>query len=164
MTPPPASTRYVIAGGGRTSSSTSSLLAYDNNTTTSWYTTTSGIPRAAYVYFDLGAVKSVSKVQWYFARTGPADSFRIQVSSDKSSWTTISTRSNGKGAAWESFAWKGQARYVRFYFDNPNKDTVLGYLGEVRIYFLSIAPACLQPSRSAGWTVRPGVVVPGWRL
>jgi uncharacterized protein YkwD len=123
-----------ITGGGRTSSSTASTLAYDGSTSTAWYTTASGTPTAAYVYFDLGVSKSIAQLKWLFSKSGYSDSYKIQISSDKSTWTTISTRSNGKGGSWQTLAVGKKARYVRFYFSNPNKDKVLGYLGEVKFY------------------------------
>ena len=35
---------------------------------------------------------------------------------------------------WRSVQWHGQARYVRFSFSNPNRDPVIGYLAEVRVF------------------------------
>lgn len=130
----PGGTTLLFAGGGRTRSSTSSMLAYDGTTDTTWNTTSTAIPRAAYVYFDLGVVKPISKVAWVFSKNGGADSYKVQVSTDKVNWTTITNRKGAYVGQWRSKSWTGKARYVRFYFENPNKDLVLGYLGEVRVY------------------------------
>lgn len=121
-----------IAGGGRTSSSTPSTRAYDGKTSTSWYTQTSSAPRAAYVYFDLGSVKSISKIQWLFAKNGYADSYEIQISTDKKTWKTLTKRTSTKAGTWQTLTKKVSARYVRIYFKNPNKDKTLGYLAEVK--------------------------------
>jgi uncharacterized protein YkwD len=129
----PRGTQLVITGGGRTSSSTASTLAYDGDTTTSWYTTKGGL-KAGYVYFDLGVTKSVRKIDWIFARAGAADSYEIQVSTDKQNWTKVSSKANTKAGVWQTLKLSKQARYVRFYFKNPNGDAVLGYLAEVKIF------------------------------
>jgi uncharacterized protein YkwD len=129
-----AGTVLSIAGGGRTSSSTKSTDAYDNNTKTSWYTTSSSTLKAAYVYFDLGAVKNVGQIQWLFSKNGAADSFQIQISSDKKTWTKLTTRTTAKAGTWQTLKVNNKkARYVRFYFENPNKEKVMGYLCEVKI-------------------------------
>jgi len=128
----PTSVTYGFTGGGRTTGSTSSALACDGDKTTAWQTTTSSAPSSAYVWFDLGATKSVGKIQWLFAKTGSADQFKIQVSTDKSTWTTIATKGNATAGTWQSLAWSGKTRYIRFVFSNPNKDKVLGYLAEVK--------------------------------
>jgi hypothetical protein len=123
-----------IVGSTRTSSSLSSTYAYDAKPATDWHTMGSTRPKYAYVYFDLGATKTIGAIQWMFARTGAADSWRIQVSPNKTSWTTIATKGNASSAGtWQSLIWTGSARYVRFYFNNPNNDSVLGYLSEVQI-------------------------------
>lgn len=126
--------QLTITGGGRTSNSANSQLAYDGKTGTFWYTTGSGTPSSAYIYLDLGAAKSIGKIEWLFSKSGSADSYKIQVSNDKTNWTTISNQSNGKSGSWYSKSVGKQARYVRFYFNNPNKDKALGFLAEVKIY------------------------------
>jgi uncharacterized protein YkwD len=127
------SATYTIAGSGRTSNSNSSVAAYDNDLDTSWQSTNDS-PPVAYVYFDLGSSTKISKVNWYFSRNGSADSYQIQISSDKSTWTTVATRRSSSAGAWQSVSIGRNARYVRFYFKNPNRDATLGYLAEVKIY------------------------------
>jgi uncharacterized protein YkwD len=130
----PRGTKLWITGGGRTSNSTSSTYIYDGKTSTSWYTTNSGIPKAAYVYVDLGVTKSISTIKWLFSRGGYADSFEIQISNDKQTWTRVARRSGARAGAWQVLTLTKQARYIRFYFNNPNKDSVLGYLCEIKVY------------------------------
>ncbi len=126
--------QLTITGGGRTSNSANSQLAYDGKTGTFWYTNAKGTPSSAYVYLDLGATKSIGKIQWLFSKSGSADSYKIQVSNDKKTWTTVSNQKNGKSGTWYTKSVGKKARYVRLYFDNPNKDKVLGYLAEVKVY------------------------------
>ena len=61
-----------------------------------------------------------------------AGAFTIQISTNKSSWTTIATKGNATAGTWQTLAWSGKTRYIRFSFSNPNKDKVLGYLAEVK--------------------------------
>jgi uncharacterized protein YkwD len=124
---------YRIYNTGRTSNSRSALNCLDGRQDTAWYTTVSYPPRYAYLWFDLGAIKSIGTVRWKFTRTGFADYFEIQVSNDRSSWKTIASRSNAPTGAWQSLNKHVNARYVRFLFRNPNRDSRLGYLAEVQI-------------------------------
>ena len=96
-----------------------------------WHSTGTA-PKTAYVWFDLGKSRAIGEIAWMFAKTGGADTMKIQVSTDKSTWKTIATLGNAKSAkSWQKLNWTGSARYVRFYFENPNKDAVVGYLAEV---------------------------------
>lgn len=129
---PSGGTTYQIVGSTRTANSSSSALAYDGKTTTAWGTTSSSAPSSAYVYFDLGATKPIRSIAWLWAESGWADHVRIQVSTDRSSWTTLATVGNAAAGSWQSLSYSGSARYVRFYFTNPNRDAKLGSLAEVR--------------------------------
>jgi uncharacterized protein YkwD len=124
--------RYAAIG--RTSNSRSAIFCTDGRQNTSWYTTSTQIPRYAYAWFDLGTVKTFSVIKWKFNRTGYADYFEIQVSNDRATWTTIGSGTNAPSNTWQSFTQKTSARYVRFLFRNPNNDTKLGFLSEVRVY------------------------------
>jgi hypothetical protein len=89
---------------------------------------------AAYVYLDLGAVKQVGTIQWMFAKGGYCDRFSVQVSTDNKTWRTLTTRSTAYVGQWRSVAHTGSTRYVRFYFENPNRDRQVGQLAEIRVY------------------------------
>ncbi len=132
----PESSKLTIVGSGRSSNSNSSTYAYDGNTSTSWYTTSWVTPSSAFAWVDLGTAKALSSVRWMFGRTGSADAWRIEVSNDRSTWTPISsTLSNAPSAnTWQSLSVSASARYVQFYFTNPNRDARLGYLSEVELY------------------------------
>lgn len=121
-----------IVQSGRTSNSSSSSLAYDRNERSQWVTTSSSAPSYAYIYFDLGASTYVTDVSWAFATGGCADRWRIQTSNDRSRWSTVANRGNARAGDWKTQAIGASARYVRFYFENPNKDLRLGCVGEVR--------------------------------
>jgi uncharacterized protein YkwD len=122
-----------IYASGRTSNSRSASYCLDGRQDTSWYTTVSTPPSYAYIWFDLGMKRSISSVKWKFNRTGYADSFEIQISNDRQTWTTIGKGSNAPSNTWKTLSRNATTRYVRFLFRNPNKDARLGYLSEVRI-------------------------------
>jgi uncharacterized protein YkwD len=124
----------TIYNTGRTSNSRVARYCLDGRQDTSWYTITSEIPRYAYVWFDLGSVKTIETVKWKFNRTNYADYFEIQVSNDRKSWSMIGQGTNVPSNTWQTLNRKASARYVRFLFRNPNNDLRLGYLSEVRVY------------------------------
>jgi uncharacterized protein YkwD len=124
----------TIEAAGRSKNSTSSALAYDGDFTTAWATTAKRPPRSAYVWFDLGSVQNIGAIEWMFSQPGAADKFKIEISLDRESWTVVAAKSNGVVNAWRSAQWHGRARYLRFSFTNPNRDPVIGYLAEVRVF------------------------------
>jgi len=126
-------TPFRIVASGRTSNSSSSLAAYDRKPTTAWITTATTPPSYAYAYFDLGSTKSIGAIKWQFAETGYADAMQIQVSTNRSTWTTIATSGNAAAGSWQTLTQRTSARYVRFYFTNPNRDAKLGSLNEIEI-------------------------------
>jgi uncharacterized protein YkwD len=123
----------AIAGSGRSSNSNASDAVIDGDLATSWQTTTEDIPGNAWVWIDLGSAQTIARIEWLFARGGAADEFAIDVSLDRHDWTEIASKSNGAVGEWRSLDWNGTARYVRFYFSNPNHDAELGYLAEIRV-------------------------------
>jgi len=122
-----------IVASGRTDNSPNSAFAYDGDYATYWATTTKKAPASAWIWFDLGSPRAISEIDWMFAKGGAADTFAIDVSLDRKTWTQVTMKSNGAVNEWRSVGWRGTARYIRFYFANPNKDRVLGYLSEVRV-------------------------------
>lgn len=124
----------TIVRGGRNGSSSDSSAAYDGDLATTWHTTKARTPASGYVWFDLGDIQTLSSIDYYFAIDGSADAFEIQVSSDREEWITVAELGNPPAGEWLTLTWSGQARYVRFLFDNPNGDDVLGYLAEVRFH------------------------------
>lgn len=124
----------AITSSSRSSASTSSLNAYDQNVDTSWYTTSSTPPRSATIVFDLGRSRTLTAIEYKFSSSMRADDVRIEVSRDKTTWTQVASFSNPAAKVWLKTSTKASARYVRFYFRNPNGEFRLGYLSEVRIH------------------------------
>jgi uncharacterized protein YkwD len=129
---PAPGTAYTIVRSVRTTGSNSSALAYDNRTDTAWVTDPTR-PSYAYIYFDLGSTKYVGSVQWMWLTGGLADAWRIEVSTNGSSWTLVANRGNQRAGVFTTQTVGQQARFVRFYFTNPNRDAQLGSVAEVRI-------------------------------
>lgn len=119
---------------GRNGSSTESDVAYDGDEATAWYTTKARTPTSGYIWFDFGSVQNLSRIEYVFSRSGGADAFQVQVSNDREEWTTIAELGGPDAGEWETLEWSGEARYVRFYFSNPERADVLGYLAEVRFF------------------------------
>jgi uncharacterized protein YkwD len=124
----------AVRATGHTSNSRSGLYCLDGQQNTSWYSTSTVVPRYAYIWYDLGSVKTFNTVKWKFNRTGSADYFEIQVSNDRATWTKIGQGTNAPSNTWQTLAHKTSARYVRFLFRNPNNDAKLGYLSEARVF------------------------------
>jgi uncharacterized protein YkwD len=123
-----------IVGSARTENSSESNVVYDGDLTTAWRTTTDDPPGAAYVWLDLGQVYELTAIEWFFSQAGGADQLAIDISTDRETWTQITRKGNGAVNQWRRLEWRGEARYIRFFFANPNEDDVLGYLAEVRVY------------------------------
>jgi uncharacterized protein YkwD len=136
-TPTPTPGRLAIVGSSQSSNSNRARLAYDGDPGTSWRSAT-GRPASAWAQFDLGSTKTITEIRWQFSRTGFADQFTIQVSSNGSSWQTLATRGNAAATGvWQSLPTSASGRYVRFSFSNPNRDSRLGFLSEVQVYGLA---------------------------
>lgn len=131
---PAPGTELTISRSGRNGSSTESAVAYDGDESTAWYTTKARTPVTGYVWFDLGEPRTISRIEFLFAQTGGADAVQIQVSDDREAWETVGELNSPSAGEWQSLEWAGSARYVRFWFTNPNGVPVLGYLAEVRVY------------------------------
>jgi hypothetical protein len=141
-----------LAGGGGSPDATNPDWVRDGRLNSAWFTTSSREPASAYVYVDLGAVRPVTGVRWVFSRTGWADAVAIGLSSDATAWTNVAEVGNATALAWQELSLSGSARYVRFFFTNPNGDARLGYLAEVEVWG--------EPSPATTATPVPPTVAP----
>jgi hypothetical protein len=130
----PSSRRHQIVRSGRTGNSTTSLAIYDGDTATYWSTNTSTPTRSANVYVDLGEVKAIGYIRWVFAVKGWAPEYKVQLSSNRQTWTTYYTGSNPSAGAWKRLTVNTDARYIRWYFRNTNQSPTLGGLAEVQVW------------------------------
>lgn len=148
-----------------TSNSTLAFNAIDGDPATSWLTQMQdgAVPTYGWVSVDLGGVKPVEKIAWLWSETGFADDMRVQVSKNGKSWETVASPNNGPAWEWQSIVVDVKARYVRFYFRNPNGDAQLGYLSEVLVYAWSEASPPPDPEPVVTATPAPSIE-PGTRL
>jgi hypothetical protein len=137
---------YQITSSGRTINSLPATLVWDGKKNTIWRTDAASPPSSAWVYVNIGAVRPIGSIKWVFGKYGMADSMRIEVSSDKKTWTTLATRGNKTVGAWQTLATKVKARYVRFYFTNPKRDPQVGGLGEVQILPPTVGTSGTSPT------------------
>jgi hypothetical protein len=148
-----------IAGAWADGGATSAWNAVDGSQASAWYSA-NGVGQAA-LTLDLGAVQQLTGVRWMYAETGGADSMRLLVSLDGSSWTQLITTSNRAPYTWEGLPVGMEARYVRLVFDNPNGVPVLGLLAEVEIWGVTTTADTLSPASrvavGAGTTWRHGL-------
>ncbi|RYZ95359.1 MAG: discoidin domain-containing protein, partial [Moraxellaceae bacterium] len=92
-----------IEGGGLTAK-----FAFDGDTNTRWASQASD---AQWVYVDLGASKDINRVvlNWEAAY---GKGYQIQVSEDKTNWTTIFTTTTGDGTT-DDISLTGKGQYIR---------------------------------------------------
>lgn len=155
VTPTPSVTPYTIAGSAQSSGSSPATNTYDGNMATSW-TTASNTPASGWFYVDLGAVKPIGTVR-YVVGSGLGslmDSWQLQVSNDKTNWTTVASRGNASPKSWKEQAVNRNARYVRFLFGNPNAEPRLGGIAEIEVLSASGATTDL-PTPTATPTLTP---------
>jgi len=142
----PAPTEYAFSSVTDDVGDPSAALAADGDPSTAWYadaavpdqsgtSDVSGetLAEGPALAFDLGAQVPVGEVRWLFAETGYADRFDVQMSLDGVTWQTVTTRENALAGEWQVAPVNGSTRFVRFLFQNPNGDPVLGGIAEVVI-------------------------------
>ncbi|MEV4777217.1 cellulase family glycosylhydrolase [Microbacterium sp. LTA6] len=103
--------------------------AVDGSSTTRWASEEGSA--AQWISVDLGAGATVSKVDlnWEAAY---AKGYKIQMSADGSTWTTLKTETAGNGGT-DSWTGSGTGRYLRIY--NTVRGTAWGYsLWELKVY------------------------------
>jgi hypothetical protein len=74
---------------------------------------TSAASDPQWIAVDLGLMKDLSRVRLFW-NTNYATSFRIQISPDDTSWTTVYSTTNGSGGI-EDILVSGRGRYIRMY-------------------------------------------------
>ncbi|WP_218028936.1 discoidin domain-containing protein [Tengunoibacter tsumagoiensis] len=85
--------------------------AVDGNQSTRWSSLYSD---PQWLQVDLGATHQIREVKLFW-ETAYGKAYQIQVSNDGSTWTTISTQSNGSGGNEDLTGLTGSGRYVRIY-------------------------------------------------
>jgi subtilisin len=131
----PPNGNYPMYGSSRSSNSTLPKAVWDGDLGTTWQTDGLSVPGSAYVYVTIGSVLPIETIRWVYGTADIGDALTIQVSNDKISWTPIHTAGNALAGQWQAATFSGlSAKYVRWWFANPNGDPVIGGLAEVEIY------------------------------
>jgi hypothetical protein len=143
--------QVTVANSASTPRTISPLLAHDGNIWTNWHSGHS-TPGLASLRLDLGTSQVVTGVKWRFYGTGYADQFSVVLVS--ASGAELSLGTFGNGTSTSAFYGKAvpsgfNARYVRFYFDNPNRDSAVGSISEVQVF-------------ASGTQNTPGILNPGF--
>jgi beta-glucosidase len=112
------------------SSTYAAAKAVDGKTSTSWR---SASTNTEWIYVDLGATYSITKVVLKWNTNTYATSFKLQTSADAATWTDIYSTTTGPGGT-QTLTVSGSGRYVRMYA-TARKSTSYGYrLNEFEIY------------------------------
>lgn len=137
LTGPP----LALTGGGGSANGSPSRTVRDGDPSTVWRTVESGTPAQGHVFVDLGGVSQLRAIQWRFGQSGGNAAYRVMVSNDKKTWTTLARRSGGQPGEWQT-QWTGaSARYVRLFFDNPTGAPILGFVQEIRVFGTPVGSA-----------------------
>ena len=150
--------KYTLFGSARSSNSTEPRAIWDDDFGTTWQTL-DGIPAPpnALIYVTLGEVKPIGTIRWVFGIPDIADAMEIQISNDRAAWTTIHSAGNATAGVWQRLDVDGiEAKYVRFYFKNPNGDPIIGGLAEVEIYAPGAFNGSEDPIPTSTKTATPG--------
>ena len=169
---------WPLVRSGASVNSVASTYVRDGKLSTVWRTNPfrDGPPDEAWVWVDLGSRKPVGSIRWVFGQAGIGDYFEIEGSNNLLTWQYI-TRRNGKPVGlWQEKTLSRNYRYIRFRFENPNRDTILGGLAEIQVYPPGIEPPSPPPATqydlkssadsvntSASYYVRDGEMSPVWK-
>ncbi|GAB3008453.1 PQQ-dependent sugar dehydrogenase [Saccharothrix stipae] len=114
----PASAAPVLLSQGKPAVASSSgttgyapSMAVDGNSSTRW--ASRGGVDPSWIYVDLGVTAAITRVrlQWDLSC---ARAYRVEVSSDANTWTSVYATANGQGGV-EDLVVSGSGRYVRMY-------------------------------------------------
>uniref|UniRef100_A0A4Y8PSU6 beta-glucosidase n=2 Tax=Paenibacillus athensensis TaxID=1967502 RepID=A0A4Y8PSU6_9BACL len=132
---------YSVTGANTAS------LATDGNPGTRWE---SQFSDPQWIYVDLGASTTVSSVKLVW-ETASAKSYKIQVSTNATSWTDVYTQTNGAGGTETISFTPATARYVRMY--GTVRNTQYGYsLWEFEVYGQAVSKVAAPTFNPAAGT------------
>ncbi|WP_433255667.1 discoidin domain-containing protein [Streptosporangium sp. CA-135522] len=144
------------ASSSKESSSYSSGKAVDGDlTSTRWASAEGSDPQ--WIRVDLGAVSPISRVKLFW-EAAYGEAYRIQVSDDAATWTTVYSTSTGDGGEDDLTGLSGAGRYVRMY--GTARGTDYGYsLYEFQVFGGGTTPSPTPtptPTPTVTPTVPPG--------
>jgi hypothetical protein len=122
---------YTASSVGGAGSSLYAYYAFDGDLGTRWASASSD---PQWIQVDLGATKTINDIKLYWYQYAGSN-YTLQVSSDASTWTTVSiVSSNNTTGAWLDYpVSNASGRYVRMY--GTTRNTTNGYsLEEFQVY------------------------------
>lgn len=111
----------------------------DRNTETRWETTFTS-PGEAWLTFDLGAHRDLTRIRWMAGTHRWTQHFQVQTSDDGESWTTVAGAERlggGDGGGWRQQDLSAAGRHVRLLFTNEAAGDGSKYkyaINEVELY------------------------------
>lgn len=129
----PERSSLPLAGASRSNGSRSSSTVVDRDLATIWTSATT-TPREASVTVKLDRSRSIGKISWVWGLRYHGDRVRIEVSRDQVSWTQVATIANAPTGQWQTLEVNVYTKYIRFRFENPNRDKWVGGLAEIEIF------------------------------
>ncbi|MFE9428820.1 alpha-L-fucosidase [Kitasatospora sp. NPDC006697] len=137
--------RTVTADSQQTAQGNPASNAVDGDTSTRWCATDGDTGH--WLQVDLGSVHSLTGVRIAWEQLGNAYAFRIDGSSDGSSWSTLSDQTrNTTPAQVQALTFTGQARYVRVTVTGGVNSNVYASIRSLEVY----DRAFLDPSLVGG--------------
>jgi hypothetical protein len=103
--------KHAVASSVQSGGNYAATNAFDGSLSSRW---SSNFSSPQWIYVDLGGSYSVNRVVLHWERAY-AKAYRIQVSNNMTSWTTIYSTKNGKGDTSRLTNLSGVGRYVRMY-------------------------------------------------
>jgi hypothetical protein len=89
-------------------------------------------PTWAWLKADLGGNVPLTRIEWMWSQASSADAFTVEVSAGQGKWITIAQPGDAPVGQWTGVTLERETRFVRFAWRNPNGDSQLGHLAEVR--------------------------------
>jgi hypothetical protein len=129
----PTAPVHTLAGSGGSAGASFTGRIRDGKLDTDWRTTGAANPASGFVYIDLGSDQAIGTIAWVFSQSGGAPHLQIQVSNDKSTWTSVGSASDAPAGQWQSLSTAVTARYVRWLVINTSGAEQIGFIGEVRV-------------------------------
>ncbi|HWR98430.1 MAG TPA: discoidin domain-containing protein [Candidatus Methanoperedens sp.] len=105
--------------------------AVDGSTDTSWMSSKTN--PAQWVRVDLGSSRSISNVKVFWPATYYAKAFRIETSTNGTTWTSRYSTASGNGGPTNAVFTPESVRYVRVYCTTPNNTSYYG-VAELEVY------------------------------
>ncbi len=140
----------VVVSNVQSGSSYVAANAVDGNSTTRW--STDALDNQ-WIYVDLGSVRSIGRVKLNW-ESSYASAYKIQTSTNASTWTDIYSTTTGNGAVDDLTGLMGSGRYVRVL--GVTRATAFGIsLYDFEVYgstILSVANSGFESGDLTGWT------------